>query len=289
MFLNFIEAFTYMFKDKRFWDKYLLGMAFTMLTVLPLWVNYRSIMEGSNLGRNFLLSLVCMLLSVFCVGFGLIYANKKFTLNSNELPEWIGNFKSILTTGLKYFGGTLAFFFVSLLIIFPILLIIMLFLSIIAGIAIAPTIAQTSSSATVDPALESYMANVFIILFVVYYLICLPIFICWIGLFMLSITSFITNLKFSSFFNFKKMGSLLRGNVLNLVFIIGSMIVYTIISCFISLLSFNMHCALNILFGFYFTLVLYNLYAQYAKIGTKKFELRIAAKKKKEEELSAES
>ena len=116
MFLNFKEAFTFMFKDEKFWQKYAVG---TLLSILPFitmalfFTQYNKL--GANpslndilsiLGTMLIMSISCIIL-FFSIGYCVNYANAKITTGTNELPEWSGNFKSHFIEGIKLWAGLL--------------------------------------------------------------------------------------------------------------------------------------------------------------------------------------
>lgn len=262
MIINLKEAFTYMFKDENFSIKYLIGTALILFGAIPSWILYPQIKSGQiPFVFNLLIMIFSMFIGIFTAGFGANYANTRIRFNENLLPDWIKDISKIVTVGFKEIFGQFLFGFVSFCAILPIFLILAFICAIIFGIIVGPSISSLSST---DPAFEALVLNFVIITFI----ILSPLLILW-GIFLLlSKFSFLTDLKFASFFNLKKMVFLLKGNFLNFLIIIGISIVYGIaVNLYSYFANYHIYFATMLPIGFYGSLVFYNLYAQFTQIG----------------------
>ena len=281
MFLNFKEAFTFMFKDEKFWQKYIIGTLFAALILIPNWIMYPKIISKTvspltSIGMNFL----TLVLGIFIYGFAILYVNSKITLKQDILPEWGKDFGKIVKTGLKYIFGLITFFFACFIAFLPVYIILSIIGSIIMAIIMAPSFAALGPNINPnDPAYTALILKEIIIISI----LSLPFLLIWITSVFLSMTSFFTDLKFKSFFNLKRMWSMIRGNFLNLVIIAVFFIVYTILGQILSrIIGYNIFFGICLFLNFYMSLVFFNLYAQFAIIGIQKNTERLEEKKAQE-------
>ena len=258
MILNFKEAFTFMFKDEKFWQKYIIGTIIFAISIIPSWIMYPQAMGGKNISAAFfLIILLTGLISLLGYGYTAVYANSKITLKQDVLPEWGKDFGKIILTGIKHIGLIL-FFFPSIIAMAVILTILLIIPAIITAIF---------------PPLGIILCC----------LVTIPVMVIWAAVILLSITSFFTDLKFFSFFNFKRMFSIMKGNYLNLSILIAFIFVFTIlVSTIFNFVSYHLYYAAGIIVSFYIALVFSNLYAQFALIGIQKNNERLEEKKAQE-------
>ena len=269
MFFNFKEAFTYIFKDEKFWVKYLIGTIFIALSTFPTWLVYPKLVNGTlSPLYNFLIIIFGAIIGIFNMGFFANFANSKITLNENVLPDWKNDFCKIAKTGLKFLAGCFAFGVASFCAILPILIVLGIIGSIIFGVVASPTInALGPNLSPYNPVFAALVLKFIIVMFIIF----LPFFITWITFWLLSMISFLTDLKFVSFFNFKKMINLVRKNWLNLLILLLICCAFVIVSTICqNFINYHIYYAISILFGFYVSSVFYSLYAQFAQIGIQK-------------------
>lgn len=284
MLINFKEAFTFMFKDEKFWQKYIIGTLFAAIYTIPSWILYPKIINRtvSPLISNGIIILT-LILGLFVYGFGILYTNSKITLKQDILPDWGKDFSRIVKTGLKYIGGLVTFFIASFIALLPIFIILGIIAIVIVGIIAAPSIASIGPNINPnDPYYMKKIADIGLISVAIMFILFLPVFLVWMTSIFLSIISFLTDLKFGSFFNFKRMWSLLKGNFLNLFIILIFSFIYGIITqILLKILGYNIYFPVLLIFSFYITLVYYNLYAQFALNGIQKHQQRIEEKEAK--------
>ena len=278
MFLNFKEAFTFMFKDEKFWQKYAIG---TLINILPFITMAFFFIMFNNLGKNpslseflvmfgliMIMSISCFIM-FFSIGYCVNYANAKITTGINELPEWSGNFKSHFIEGIKLWAGLLLIG-VCAGTIFWIIEIIIGIVAGIAGIAIGLNGASKTAMAIAIVVLAIAVIAIFSVL---YFLFLMYLY--------LAISSFLVDKNVLAVCNFKIIKVLSKNNLLNMIFILLLFIPIILFSLllFISpILYFSVLTVTN----FYIMLVFYNLLAQYVQIGTKKNQARIEEKKAQE-------
>ena len=278
MLINFKEAFTFMFKDEKFWQKYLIGTAFGIIPFTAMGIlmhQYGKLSNSPQIGEIlgllglFLITSLGGILLFFSIGFGVKYANAKIAIGTNELPEWGGNFKNIFIDGIKLWAGMLLISACGGLIISVFQFII----NIIAGI-IGIVLGFNGAS-------KEEISSIIVILGAVLIVFTVIIYSIFIIFMYLSMSSFLVDKNVLAVFNFKRIWSLLKGNFLNLILIFLIFVPFYVFSLLIFLLPIICSVVL-IITNFYIMMVLYNLLAQYVQIGTKKNQERLEAKKLQE-------
>ena len=281
--LNFKEAFTFMFKDKKFLKVYLIGTLFMVFTLLPIYsfnstgnfsyFNYNPSLK--DIGNMYLMMFISFVVSIANTGYAVTYAKSKITTNSDDLPEWTGNLSHIIFNGLKYFAGCLLFVIPLYLILYIISLIIAI-IFVIIGIFIMSILGISVNS----PDFLTFM----IVMGIIGLFISLPILTAFVMSVQIGTSSFLADLKPLSFYNFRRIRNISKKNLLNSFVIIVFSIVWGIILFALNFLSVYLYYILAAVFGFYFMLIFWNLMAQYAQIGMKKHLERIETNKQATDE-----
>ncbi len=270
--LNFKEAFTFMFKDEKFWQKYLSGTLFMIFTALPIYSGFAFLSS-----QNFVKGLFCFYGMLFLsiipaivnLGYASTYAQSKISTTSNIMPEWTGNLGKITLNGLKFYVGYFLFSqLFAIIASFIIVPVILIFLCIIAFSGISPS--------------NPEFFNTIIIMGIIGLIIFIPILITSGMLLNVGITAFLPDLKIFSFFNFRRIRNLAKNNLLNLFILTLFFLLISVVKLILWILLKDFYFLLLGFFGFYLLLVGYNLYAQYAQIGMKKHVERMEAIKQAE-------
>lgn len=259
MVIDFKEAFTFMFKQENFLKKYITGAFFVFLSSLPIFLNYGNIMTGETV-----LSMGAVILAIIILvpslGYSLIYANSKIVKNEEILPEWRGNFSNIIENGIRYFVGFLLFIILFSFILSILASIAAIICFIISAILVGPDALNS------DTRFYYAVAGLTILGLLIFMV---PLLIIFTFVLNLAVCSFLTDIKIISFFNLKKMFSLLKGNFLNLLLIILFSVVISVCNHFLFRVVPLIFFIITTFAGFYLMLVFYNLYAQFVQIGMK--------------------
>ena len=245
MILNFKEAFTFMFKQEKFVNKYLWGTLFIFFSILPFYAFYDEVIAGIPL-KTLLTIALCIFVLLFPVGYSILYANSKINSNEETLPEWTGNLGNIVENSLKYYVGFTIF-------TIPTSIVISIFAIIAFLIAMIISILLVGSDAISTNPQMVFAAAGLTVLFTVIFM--LPFVILWHLLFMLAHSSFLADTKILSFLNFKKMFGLVRKNFLNLFLLFLILTVFSICSNLLFYMLPIAFFAISTIFGFYFMLV----------------------------------
>lgn len=217
--MDFKNAFTYMFKDKNFWLKYLIGTALLIPATLsnivspenpfvPL-IPFIKDISATNLNYIFYTVLSIGLITCFLVcGYNIINLNTRIYKSNADLPEW-KNIKEIVLCGLK----VIALLVISMipisifLAILTVVFVIILSLFFKSGLSVLVAIASL---------LSILIVGIILLLFI-------PA----------AIIAFATNLKISSFFNIKLIFNIIKENKLKyFIYVVSYLIFFLIFSAF---------------------------------------------------------
>ena len=86
MFLNFKEAFTFMFKDEKFWQKYAVGTSFSILPFITMafcFIQFNKMGNNPSLSELLIMLASIIIMSISCfimffsIGYCVNYANAK--------------------------------------------------------------------------------------------------------------------------------------------------------------------------------------------------------------------
>ncbi|MBQ7450460.1 DUF4013 domain-containing protein [bacterium] len=278
MFLNFKEAFTFMFKDEKFWQKYIIGTALNIVPLILMTFAFNKIMTLNTQNPNIQdvitalgmmgLTFMAFIPMLFSIGYSINYANKKIVFGTNELPQWGGSFKIFFIDGLKLMAGTLLVSAGGSAIsaLFQIIFVIL-------ALIIAALFALISKTA---------LGIAIIVMLIIYFIMYLLFYIAFIFYIYLAMSSFFVDKKILSVFNIKRINSLRKGNIINIILIFLVSLPIMIISILLLLIAPYINCVLMIFLNFYFMLVFYNLLSQFVQIGIKKNQKTLEAKEAKE-------
>lgn len=240
--MNITESFTYIFKSKSWYIPIIIGSLIDLPVII---VTY--LMKGANsnpFAGNYLLIcavyiIVTTVFNILITGYYLTNTNRRVIKPDSNILSWT-NFTEILKTGIKAFGAAF---------IYGIPLGIILITTFVIYLYTAFDISNPAPSPLYPIATK----------------VCALITLC---LNILIIPAFVTNLKFSSFFNFKLIFNLIKKNFSGFIVMTIISILYLIVYSYLSkLLPVNPYIMIPVvsLISFYLMMVKSDVIAQFVR------------------------
>ncbi len=263
--MDFKNAFTYMFKDKNFWLKYLIGVVLLFPAALSnifspdnpflQTIPFIKDLPAANLNYIFYgLLAVCIIACFIVYGYNIINLNTRIYKSNADLPEW-KNVKDIVLNGLKVF----VLFVMSMIPISIFLILLTIVLVIILSLFLKSDLSVLVAIASLITALIT----------AVLLIILLPA----------AIIAFATNLKIASFFNFKLIFNIIKDNKLKYFIYVISYLILFLICAGLSQLAYT---------RFYPTILLLPFVSFYTDLVIAEIQASVPRPDEKQKEESAE-